>query len=137
MLPTSWLRAASSRPRLPRRRAAAPDNRPRLLLEQLEERDLPAAFVFTIDTLAGAGTEGFNGDGQPAVNAQLDQPSAVTFDNKGNVLFVDDLNQRVRQVTPDGTISTFAGSGARAGFQSNFTGDGGPATSAAFNFDDG
>src|SRR4051812_33495564 len=109
MFRTSWLRAASSRPRLPRRRAAAPGKRLRLLLEQLEERALPAAPVFTIDTVAGAGTAGFNGDGQPAVNAQLDQPSAVVFDNQGNILFIDDLNQRVRAVTPDGLISTFAG----------------------------
>src|SRR4051794_13280237 len=136
MLRTSWLRAASPRPRLPRGRAAAPAKR-LLRLERLEERDLPAAPVFTIDTVAGAGTAGFNGDGQPAVNAQLDQPSAVVFDNQGDILFIDDLNQRVREVTPDGTISTFAGSGVRAGFRSNFTGDGGPATSASFNFDDG
>src|SRR4051794_12963183 len=108
MLRTSWLRAASSRPRLPRSRAAAPAKRLRLRLEQLEERAVPAAPVFTIDTAAGAGTAGFNGDGQPAVSAQLDQPSAVVFDNQGDILFIDDRNHRVREVTPDGLISTFA-----------------------------
>src|SRR5205823_3183641 len=91
----------------------------------------------TITTFAGNGTGDFSGDGGPAVSAGLSQPSGVAVDNQGDILFIDDLNQRVREVTPDGTISTFAGSGVRAGFQSDFAGDGGPATSASFNFDDG
>jgi uncharacterized repeat protein (TIGR01451 family) len=78
-----------------------------------------------INTVAGNGTQGFGGDGGPAVNALFDTPRGVAVDAAGNVLVADTNNSRLRRITPAGIVSTFAGIAA-----SGFTGDGGPATSA-------
>jgi sugar lactone lactonase YvrE len=64
-----------------------------------------------ITTVAGSGTKGYSGDGGPAVGALLDFPDAVWVDNLGRLYIADSLNERVRKVTPDGTISTVAGIG--------------------------
>ena len=64
----------------------------------------------TITTIAGTGTQGFSGDGGPAANAELFLPHAVAADNAGNIFFAD-VNQRIRRISPGGTISTVAGNG--------------------------
>jgi len=79
-----------------------------------------------ICTVAGNGTAGFSGDGGSAISAQLWSPNAVAVDSSGNLYIADVLNNRIRKVTPDGVISTVAGNGTPG-----FSGDGGPATSAA------
>ena len=83
-----------------------------------------------VSLTAGDGTAGFAGDGGQAASAQLNQPSDMAFDSAGNLYFVDAGNERVRKITPNGIITTVAGNG-----NVGFTGDGGPATSAEFNFD--
>jgi hypothetical protein len=55
----------------------------------------------------------FSGDGGPAVGADLDAPAAPVARPGGGFLFFDVGNLRVRAVDPAGTITTFAGSGAR------------------------
>jgi hypothetical protein len=60
---------------------------------------------------AGTGRQGFSGDGGPATSARLDQPRAVAAMPDGGFLIVDDENERVRRVAPDGTISTVLGDG--------------------------
>lgn len=80
-----------------------------------------------IETVAGTGVRGASGDGGPAIAAELTQPSDMTFDSSGNLLFVDHV--RIRKITPTGIISTVAGGGPLV--QGNGRdGDGGPATSA-------
>ena len=81
-----------------------------------------------ITTLAGNGATGFAGDGVPAVAAQLNAPSRVTVDSAGSVYFTDNGNNAVRKVSPDGLIRTIAGNGS-----AGYTGDGGPARSAALS----
>ena len=74
----------------------------------------------------GYGKGGFSGDGGPAVQAQLNFPSGIAVDAKGNVYIADTGNHRIRLVGPDGIITTFAGTG-----KTDFSGDGGPATQAS------
>jgi sugar lactone lactonase YvrE len=86
-------------------------------------RKVSAAGIIT--TVAGNGTQGFSGDGGPAINASLDGPFGVAVDRVGNVYLTDSRNNRIRWVHRDGTISTVAGNGAPG-----FSGDGGPPTVA-------
>jgi uncharacterized repeat protein (TIGR01451 family) len=62
----------------------------------------------TISTVAGDGTPGFSGDGGPATFARLSDPRAVAADRNGNLFIADTNNNRIRMVTPDGTITTLA-----------------------------
>ncbi len=81
-----------------------------------------------ISTVAGNGVAGFCGDGGYATNAQLNSPRGLCFDIAGNLFIADTANNRIRKVTPNGLISTFAGNG-KAGFY----GDGGDAKAAQLN----
>ena len=77
-------------------------------------------------TVAGNGTRGYSGDGGPAVDAQLSSAvDGLAVDGAGNLFIADDLNRRVRRVSPDGIITTAAGNGTLG-----HSGDGGQATSA-------
>jgi RHS repeat-associated protein len=75
--------------------------------------------------VAGNGTEGFSGDGGPATQAELGDPTGVAVGPDGSLYIAEESNNRVRKVTPDGKIATFAGNGSPF-----FSGDGGPATQA-------
>jgi len=79
----------------------------------------------TITTAVGNGVARFSGDGGPATAASLSSPSGLALDASRNLYIADTSNQRIRKVSPDGTITTVAGSGA-----GGFSGDGGSATSA-------
>jgi hypothetical protein len=90
----------------------------------------------TISIFAGSGILGFSGDGGLATSAQLDYPEGMAFDSAGNFYIADTDNNRIRMVTPGGTISTVAGTGAEyngAGFYGGYSGDGGQATEAFLN----
>jgi hypothetical protein len=89
-----------------------------------------AAGTGIITTVAGMGTAGFNGDNQAATSAQLNEPRGVALDTSENLFIGDQRNHRVRKVAAGtGIITTVAGTGVQG-----FSGDGGPATSAQFNF---
>jgi len=64
-----------------------------------------------ISTFAGTGAVGSGGDGAPAAQAQLNMPQGLAVDSTGNVYIADTLNNRVRRVDADGTITTVAGGG--------------------------
>ncbi|GAB3690750.1 hypothetical protein GCM10027592_08230 [Spirosoma flavus] len=81
-----------------------------------------------ISTVAGNGTLGFSGDGGLAINASMDNPNGVAVNASGSLFIIDNGNQRIRKVTPAGSITTVAGNGS-----AGFSGDGGPATAASLN----
>jgi sugar lactone lactonase YvrE len=81
----------------------------------------------TISTIAGNGLPGFAGDGGAATSAELNQPAGLAVDSSGNLYIADSNNSVIRKVTPQGTISTVAGTGGVEGY----AGDGGAATKAA------
>jgi uncharacterized protein (TIGR03437 family) len=83
----------------------------------------------TMSTVAGTGVKGSLGDGGLATNAQLMSPRNVAVDAAGNLYISEFEGHRVRRVTPDGKISTIAGTGI-AGFR----GDGGLAINAQIGF---
>jgi sugar lactone lactonase YvrE len=84
-----------------------------------------------ITTVAGTGPRNGilddSGDGGPATAAQLgDGPFSLAFDRSNN-LYIGGFNSPlVRRVSPDGIITTVAGSRVQGS-----SGDGGPATTAA------
>src|SRR5262245_7982579 len=83
-----------------------------------------------ITTVAGTGTPGFSGDGGPATAAQLgvNSPYSVAVTADGGFLIGDEVNRRVRRVSPSGIITTVAGTGVQGS-----SGDGGAATAAQLN----
>lgn len=83
-----------------------------------------------LSTIAGNGTFAYSGDGGPATDTQFDHASGVALDAAGAVYVADFnfLGGRVRKISPDGTITTVAGSGVAPYSAPN--GDGGQATSA-------
>ena len=64
-----------------------------------------------ITTIAGNGHSGYTGDGGVATSATINVPRGVAVDASGNVYIADTGNERIRQFTVGGTISTFAGGG--------------------------
>jgi RHS repeat-associated protein len=64
-----------------------------------------------ITTIAGTGTAGFGGDGGPATQAQINYPGDIVAAPDGSVYFIDQDNNRIRRISPDGIISTYAGTG--------------------------
>ena len=88
----------------------------------------------TITTLAGTGKHGSSGDGGPATLADLATPTGVAVDGNGNVYIAEYPTDRVRRVSPGGTITTFAGRAHAANAPNGFSGDGGPAISAELDY---
>jgi trimeric autotransporter adhesin len=84
-----------------------------------------------LKTIAGgSGTAGFDGDGGSALAAhfQFQFHPALAIDSAGSILFADEVNERIRRITPDGKVGTIAGNGLF-----HFSGEGGRATSASLD----
>lgn len=64
----------------------------------------------TLENVAGRGTrEKYDGDGGPALDAAFDMAASLTIAPDGTLVIVDQGNQVVRAIAPDGTIDTIAG----------------------------
>lgn len=99
----------------------------------------------TINTVAGFGSVpapgsivlasysspgyGYSGDGGPAKYAALYAPKGLFVDQEANLYIADSGNGRIRRITPDGIMTTIAGSNLQG-----YGGDGGMATSAQLNY---
>jgi uncharacterized protein (TIGR03437 family) len=79
--------------------------------------------------IAGNGTTQSSGDNGPATKAGIDDPTGVCIDASGNLYITDTFNSKIRRVTPDGIITTVAGTG-----RATYSGDAGPAINAGLNF---
>ena len=64
---------------------------------------------------ANDGLGGFSGDGGPATAAQLNDPQGVAVDGAGDLFIADTFNNAIREVKPDGTISTVVNAAPAAG----------------------
>jgi DNA-binding CsgD family transcriptional regulator/sugar lactone lactonase YvrE len=81
-----------------------------------------------ITTVAGTGELGSSGDDGQALEAGLSSPAGVAVGFGGRLLVADTGNNRVREISTTGVITTVAGTG-----DAGYLGDGGPATSAALD----
>jgi hypothetical protein len=83
-----------------------------------------------VSTVAGTGDSGPDSGGflnGPALESRFNTPTAVFIANDGNIYVGDGINQRVRKISNDLMVSTFAGSGD-TGFEN------GTDTLSTFNF---
>ena len=89
----------------------------------------------TVTTVAGDGAPGPYGDiaDGPANTARFFGPEGLTVDDQGNIYVADTLNNRIRRISPDGMVTTTAGSGPGTvhGFDGALVD--GPAELARFN----
>ena len=84
-----------------------------------------------IQTIAGTGNLGFNGDGKKALETDLMGPFGLAFDKDGNLVFSDQYGLCLRKLNmTTQVITTVAGNPQSRGYG----GDGGPAVQAMFNF---
>jgi DNA-binding beta-propeller fold protein YncE len=90
-------------------------------------RKIAAGAVVT--TLAGTPGTGGSQDGTGSA-ARFNGPRGVAVDGAGTVYVADTFNQRIRQVTAAGVVTTLAGSFRAGGFD-------GPAATARFNNPEG
>jgi DNA-binding beta-propeller fold protein YncE len=90
-----------------------------------------------VTAVAGDGAAGYTGDGRPAVFAELNSPTGVAVDARGDLYIADSANNVIRRVdAKTGVITTVAGDYAADKADDGlggFSGDGGPATSAQLN----
>ena len=90
-----------------------------------------------VTAVAGNGKAGYSGDGRLAAFAELNEPTGVAVDAKGNLYIADSSNNVIRRVdAKTGIITTVAGNVAAdkaSDGLGGFSGDGGPATGAQLN----
>lgn len=77
----------------------------------------------TVSTFAGSTIGYADGSG---LNAKFSYPSGLCIDNNDNIYVADRFNHKIRKITPEGVVSTIAGS------SQGFTN--GAATTAKFNY---
>ncbi len=83
-----------------------------------------------VTTLAGSALQSGSTNG-PGTAARFFNPTGVAVDNAGNVYVADTMNDMIRKIAVDGTVSTVAGTAGSIGAQD------GPAASALFGHPQG
>jgi sugar lactone lactonase YvrE len=102
-----------------------------LLLAGMSAQNVAAQII---NTAAGDGVAGYNGDDIPALKAELHDPTAVALDAEGNLFIADAANDIIRRVDrKSGIITTVVGSE----FACQDSGDHGPADQALLCSPDG
>ena len=78
-----------------------------------------------VTTFAGSGVSG-SADGVGTA-ASFRYPDGAVFDSQNNLFISDQSNHKIRKITPDGTVTTFAGTGSIGSAD-------GMGTAASFNY---
>lgn len=86
----------------------------------------PPTLSFIAGQIGGIGN--FDGTG---ASARINNPSGITIDSAGNTFIADTRNHTIRKVTPDGVVTTYAGTAGKSGYAD------GPSASAQFSFPSG
>jgi serine/threonine-protein kinase len=73
-----------------------------------------------VSTFAGTGATG--ADNGAGTIATFNLPEGIAVDGAGNVYVADNGNNLIRKITPDGTVSAFAGNGTAGSANGNGTG---------------
>ena len=82
-----------------------------------------------IVTICGTGQAGYNGDNQPATQAQLDGPACVFVSQSDQVYITEGSGHRIRKIDQNGIITTIAGTGS-----AGYNGDDQLAVNAQLNY---
>ncbi|WP_199509112.1 NHL repeat-containing protein, partial [Flavobacterium sp. AG291] len=82
----------------------------------------------SVSTFAGTGSSG-TADGS-GTSASFNGINKIVFDSANNAYVADGSSHKIRKITPDGIVSTFAGTGSAGS-------DNGPRTNATFNGPEG
>lgn len=90
---------------------------------------LKRVYAQVVSLIAGYGSSGYL-DSSVSTSAKFARPISITQDSNGNIFVSDCDNNRIRKISPNGVVSTFAGSGSKGG--SNAYG-----TSASFYYPKG
>ncbi len=94
---------------------------------QVENRLRRITAAGMVQPFAGTGNVGFSGDGAGAAAATFNVTRGIAVDGNDAVYIADEMNDRVRRVDAQGTITTYAG-------MSHYAGDGGPARDAVMKY---
>lgn len=83
-----------------------------VVLSSRVEAQIYDTINIVVQTFAGSGFYGyFDGVAQQTM---FSFPSAIVADSQRNLIILDNGNSRIRKLTPDGTVSTFAGGGTES-----------------------
>jgi uncharacterized protein (TIGR03437 family) len=100
--------------------------------KQLRVRKITPGGV--ISTVAGNGTLAYSTDSRGALQSGFAYLTGIAVDSTGNLYLAENLYNKIKKITPSGGMSTYAGTGGAPIGAPAFSGDGQPATQAAFGY---
>ncbi len=104
--------ASQSNLHLPFSLAVGPDQKSLLVVDRSHFRIRKVDFLTgRVKTIAGNGKSLMKGDGGPALGATLEGPSGIAIKDNGEIIFADQMHNRLRKIDIDGKIHAFAGTG--------------------------